>query len=225
MTKLYSNSFYRQYAHNVFSQNGEDGVISEIFRRLGIKNEEAWACEFGAWDGVYLSNTFNLVVNGVKAVYIEGDPIKFKDLLETASRIRNIIPVNAMVGFEGSSSESKTLDTILAKTPIPNDFDILSIDIDSFDYQVWRDFKNYKPKVVVVEINSAVDTDNMNYIHGVRTCQGTGFGPMLALGQEKGYKFVLHTGNMIFVREDLYPKLNLTYQDARENFVTRWGAK
>lgn len=225
MTHLYTNDFYRRYARNVFSQNGEDGVIAELFARLGIKNNEAWACEFGAWDGVYLSNTFNLVVNGVKAVYIEGDNEKFRDLQKTASRVLNILPINAMVGFKGSSPGTQLLDDILSKTAIPEDFDLLSIDIDSFDYHVWRDLKNYRPKLVVIEINSAVDTNNMGYIHGSGNCQGTGFGPMLALAQEKGYEFVLHTGNMVFVRDDLFPKLNISYSDPRENFITRWGAK
>ena len=41
---------------------------------------------------------------------------------------------------------------------------------------------------------------------------------------EKGYKFVLHTGNMIFVREDLFPKLNVSYNHELENFRTKWGA-
>ena len=44
----------RLFRRNVYSQNGEDGVLDEIFRRLS-KNS-GWFCEFGAWDGRYGSN-------------------------------------------------------------------------------------------------------------------------------------------------------------------------
>jgi len=56
---FFTNLFYKTYAKNVHSQNGEDGIIEEILKRLDIKN--GYVCEFGAWDGIHLSNTFNLV--------------------------------------------------------------------------------------------------------------------------------------------------------------------
>ena len=38
-------------------------------------------CEFGAWDGKYLSNTYYLIKNkGYKAILIEGDENKVNDL-------------------------------------------------------------------------------------------------------------------------------------------------
>lgn len=39
----------------------------------------------------------------------------------------------------------------LKQTDIPNDFELLSIDIDSYDYQVWKSLKVYKPKIVIIE--------------------------------------------------------------------------
>jgi hypothetical protein len=36
---------------------------------------------------------------------------------------------------------------------------------------------------------------------------------------------VLHTGNMIFVRNDLFPKLNIKYISELENFRTNWGGR
>ena len=44
--KLYTNVFYNTYAKNIYSQNGEDGIISELLKRLEINN--GWVCEFGA---------------------------------------------------------------------------------------------------------------------------------------------------------------------------------
>jgi hypothetical protein len=43
------NNHLLRYAKVVTSQDGEDGVIDEIMRRLGIA--KGWCVEFGAYDG------------------------------------------------------------------------------------------------------------------------------------------------------------------------------
>lgn len=216
---MYSNKFYKIYSKNIYSQNGEDGIIEELFKRLKIEN--GWACEFGAWDGTYLSNTFNLVKNkNFNAVFIEGDNKKYNDLLNTAEKFPNIFPINAYVDHNDTSN---SLDNLLKQTNIPNDFDILSIDIDSYDYHVWKSLKVYRPKIVVIEINSSVKVNDQNWIHSPNKYNGTGFKPTYDLGIEKGYKFILHTGNMFFIRSELYDKLNITYDNPLENFINNWG--
>jgi hypothetical protein len=217
MANLYTNKFYNTYSKNIYSQNGEDGIIEELLKRLDINN--GWVCEFGAWDGIYLSNTFNLVEKGYNAVFIEGDANKYKDLLNTVEKYKNIIPLNAFVDHNDTEN---SLDKLLSKTNIPIDFDILSIDIDSYDYQVWKSLKIYQPKIVIIEINSSVNTANNYYINDSKKYDGTGFKPTFDLGIEKGYTFVLHTGNMFFVRNDLFNKLNIYYDNPLENFRTNW---
>ena len=220
MTQLYTNRFYNTYSKNVYSQNGEDGIVEELLKRLNITN--GWVCEFGAWDGIYSSNTFNLVTKGFDAVFIEGDVNKYGDLLKTVNKYNNIIPINAFVDYNDTQN---SLDNLLKKTNIPIDFDILSIDIDSYDYQVWKSLKTYHPKIVIIEINSSVNTNNDNHIHEHNKYGGTGFKPTFDLGIQKGYKFILHTGNMFFIRNDLFDTLNIHYDNPLENFITSWGAR
>jgi hypothetical protein len=199
-------SFLSKYRANVNSQNGEDGILREMLRRLNIRS--GYVCEFGAWDGVHLSNTFDLIQSGFKSVLIEGDEEKFKDLLKLSERYPTITPICAYVDHVPGSQNS--LDNLLQKTNIPVDFDVLSIDIDSFDYQVWDSFKNYNPKIVVIEINSCpTGFSDANHIHTPGIFQGTGFLPMMNLAKQKGYEFVVHTGNIVFIRRDLYPALGL----------------
>ena len=214
----YKNHFFELYKKNIYSQNGEDGVLEEIINRLGDK--DGYVCEFGAWDGKHLSNTFNLVIKGMKAIYIEGDEERYKKLQETSVKYPNILAIQAYVDHNTSSVSS--LDNILSKIQIPNDFLMLSIDIDSYDYQVWAAFIKYKPKIVVIEINSHINPYIEDHIHAPGKYLGTSFKPMYDLGMKKGYKFVLHTGNMIFIREDLYDKLGITYDDPIENFRRNW---
>lgn len=218
MSYLYSNHFYHTFSKNIHSQNGEDGIIEELLRRLGISS--GWVCEFGAWDGIYLSNTFHLVEKGFKAVFIEADSERYVDLLKTAEK-HDITPINALVDHNDTEN---SLDNLLSKTRIPIDFDVLSIDIDSYDYQVWKAVKVYQPKMVIIEINSSINTD-VDYINDSVKCFGTGFKPMYELGVEKGYTFVLHTGNMIFVRNDLFHKLKIRYNNPVENFNPNWGGR
>jgi hypothetical protein len=90
---------------------------------------------------------------------------------------------------------------------------------------VWKSLKIYRPKIVIIEINSGINTSDDKHIHTPGVYQGTGFRPTFNLGNEKGYTFVLHTGNMIFVRNDLFPKLNIKYISELENFRTNWGGR
>ena len=190
------------YRNNVFSQNGEDGILEELLKRLRISNKNSWCVEFGAWDGKYLSNTYNLVRNGWHGIYIEGDTNKFKDLLITKKEHKNIIAINKFVSKNQNSDDS--LDKILQKTNIPINFEILSIDIDSYDLEVWDSIICYRPKIVIIEINSSYPPGIIKW-HSEKNSNvnGNSFSATLAVGKEKGYEFIFHSGNMIFVREEL----------------------
>lgn len=191
---------------NVHSQNGEDGVIREILRRLEIPDDASrWCVEFGAWDGVYLSNTFALVEKGWNAVYIEGDADKFQDLLATVAKQPRIVPLNQFVSR--SKGEPHCLDQLLQSTPIPADFELLSIDIDSYDLEIWESLSHYQPKIVVIEINSSVPP-GIIWRHSPRTPENT-FSATQNVALQKGYTLVCHTGNCIYVRNDLVAKVGL----------------
>ncbi len=200
----------KDYKYNLYSQNGEDGVIEEINKRLDLdtKSDSKWCVEFGAWDGIYLSNTFKLVKEGWNCIYIEGDKEKYKDLEKTKSNYPKIVSINKFVSKERKSLNS--LDNILSKTKIPRDFEILSIDIDSFDLEVWESFNLYMPKIVIIEINSSYPPGIIKWhSNSYKNSNGNSFSATLGVASNKGYKLVCHTGNMIFVREDLIYKLEL----------------
>ena len=80
---------------------------------------------------------------------IEKDIINSKKL---AKKFSNILTEWKYVQKDSQSPNS--LDNILSSKKIPIDFDILSIDIDSFDLEIWESLKNYSPKIVIIEINS-----------------------------------------------------------------------
>ena len=151
------------FRKNIFSQNGEDGIIEEIIKRLELKDLEV--CEFGAWDGKHLSNTFNLVKNfNARAVYIEGDKKKYQDLIKTAKQFPNILPINAFVSHK---NDKNSLDNLLSRTFLKKDFDLLSIDIDGHDLEVVFHLQNYSPKIIIIEINSSM-LPGIRHMHSIK---------------------------------------------------------
>lgn len=196
------------FAKNITSQFGEDGVIEYLFSKIGISND-AWCVEFGAWDGEYLSNTYNLVFNqGFNCVYIEGDQQKAKDLRKKVEKLekQKIFVLNNFVESQGENA----LDSLLAKTDIPNEFDLLSIDIDGIDYHVWKNFKKYNPKIVLIEHNPTIPP-HIEYIPEEKSSlTGASTLALYGLGKLKGYELVCCTDtNSIFVRKDLFGFFNI----------------
>ena len=195
-----------EHKSDKYSQHGEDGVIEKILEI--IPGNDKWCVEFGAWDGLFLTNTRNLIESkGYSAVLIEADRKKFKDLQRNYSQRKNVITINTFVGFK----EENNLDLILSSTDIPGDFDILSIDIDGNDYHVWKALSKYRPKVVVVEFNPTIPTQ-IQFVQPADSSitQGASLLSLVELGKEKGYELisVLHC-NAFFVRKEYYPLFHI----------------
>jgi len=189
------------FAGNINSQTGEDGIIQKIFSIIPPRPK--WAVEFGAWDGKYLSNTCCLVEReDFRAVFIEADRARFLELNKIYDNNDNVCCINGFVGFH----ENDNLDSILRPIDIPTNFAILSIDIDGNDYHVWKAINRLKPMVVCIEYNPSIAT-------GVRFVQpmdpainwGSSISSITELGKEKGYELVAITLlNAIFVKTEYY---------------------
>lgn len=196
------------YAWDAFSQNGEDGILQEVLDRLGVFSQEGekWCVEFGAWDGVHLSNTHNLIRNhGFHAVMIEADKRRFRQLCRNLPS-EKVVKLNRFVELEGKNA----LDEILAETPIPKEFDLLSIDIDSCDYHVWKSLTRFRPKLVIIEFNPTIPVD-VPYVQppDFSIQRGNGVKAIDTLAKEKGYTTVcVHGGNLIAVRDDLLHRVS-----------------
>ena len=193
---------YLKYRKNVYSQNGEDGVIGKLLEDLKIKNNIT-ACEFGAWDGKHYSNTYNLVSKCSKLLMIEGDEIRFQALIKTSNENSNIIPVNKYVTTSGKNC----LDEILKDNNFPSDFDILSIDTDTNDLDIWESLKNFTPKIVIIEINSRIPPGILQRHNPRENKYQNSFSSTAEVGNEKFYTPICHTGNLIFLKNDLLSQI------------------
>lgn len=188
----------------VFAQNGEDGVLAEIFHRVGV--ESRFFVEFGVGAGREGNAVLLADVYGWSGVFIEGDTSEFASLQYKYMRLDRVCTRRDIVTAEN-------IETILSECDVPAVFDLLSVDIDSNDYWVWRSIERYKPRVVVCEYNGALDPAipaTQPYTPTVPWDGTEYFGASLKalqdLGARKGYTLV-HTDltgtNAFFVLDDL----------------------
>ena len=99
------------------------------------------------------------------------------------------------------------MDQILSHTPIPCDFDLLSIDIDGNDYHVWQAMSQYTPKTLVIEFNPTIPT-HIRFVQPADPSinQGASLLSLVELAREKDYELVsVLPCNAFFVRRKYYP--------------------
>jgi hypothetical protein len=214
-------STLRGFEKNVHSQFGEDGIIQEILRRLETRNVlNGWCVEFGAWDGVHLSNTCRLIrEKDYAAVLVEGNRARVAELNKNFPSA-NVHKISRFVTFEGQD----TLDEILSETPIPADFDFLSIDVDGADYHILESLRSYRPKVVCVEFNPTIPPF-VDYVQrrDFSLKHGSSARALIRLGRAMGYEAVYAThANLFLVRNDftqgMFEPLNFPADGSNEGY-------
>lgn len=198
----YSNS-------NVYSQNGEDGIIKDIFDKISTRNK--FVVECGALNGIHDSNARILIEQGWGGLMIEADKTAYEKLVFNYKNFGKVSCLNRFISFEGQNS----FDSIFEQNSVPNDLDLFILDIDGNEYHVWEGIKNYRPRVVVIEFNPTIPNE-VEFIQprDMSIQQGSSLLSLKKLGDEKQYRLVAVTDvNGIFVRaED-----SLLFEDYENN--------
>jgi hypothetical protein len=175
-------------------------VLLRIFERIGIRNR--FFVEFGACDGLILSNTANLRLNhGWSGLLMEG-----------GERADGVLVQREHV-------DAENVEALFRKYNVPRDFDLLSIDIDGNDYWVWKAIESFSPRVVIMEYNvffmpdtaktMAYDASHLWDEKYFRFYHGASLAALEKLGRQKGYVLAYtepYCPNAIFVRKDELPK-------------------
>ena len=193
------------FKYNINSQCGEDGVIQKIFEIIGTTTKRC--IEFGAWDGIYLSNTANLYMNyGWHATLIEISPIKYEALVKNVEpKCPSCVLLNRGVGLGDES-----LDQLLKQQNMVDwKFDLLSIDIDGNDYYIFESLQIVRPRVVLVEYNPTLPAHlDILYPYDPENHMGCSVAALVRVGASKGYRLAALTEvNAVFVVEEEFHKL------------------
>jgi hypothetical protein len=189
-----------------FSQNDEDGIIEEIFRRIGTDTK--FFVEFGSGNGRE-NNTLYLLLKGWQGCWIDGSEKHIADCAENAGsfvKSGHLRLKNAMITVENIEQLFRTLE-------VPEQFDLLSIDVDGNDFHLWQALSAFRPRVVVMEYNAilgpevdAVMQYNPSHVWDLTTRFGASLLALEKLGTALGYCLVgcnFNGINSFFVRKDL----------------------
>jgi len=137
---------------DVFSQNGEDGIIAGIFDRIGIRYRRA--CEFGAWDGIHFCNVRRLIQEGWEAMLIEGEATRHEQLVANYLDNPKIRSECAFVDADPAGPNS--LESVFARQGLSGwvkELDFLSIDIDGLDWEI-LEATTLRPRLICIEVNA-----------------------------------------------------------------------
>ncbi len=193
------------YELQVFSQNGEDGIIAEIFKRIGT-NSLSYV-ELGVGDGLE-NNTVFLLTQGWHGYWVEGD----KSLTERIQNQFHPYLLSGRLKLKQALVTRENVENLLAEMEVAPEFDLLSVDLDRNTSHIWKAIKNFRPRVAVIEYNAALPPSiewEVEYAARQMWNGSVHFGASLKslekTGKALGYVLVgcdFSGTNAFFVRED-----------------------
>ncbi|MDO8989271.1 MAG: hypothetical protein Q7U91_06520 [Sideroxyarcus sp.] len=135
------------YGYKVFSQSDEDGIINEIFRRIGLTNKTF--VEFGVGDGLE-NNTVALVYEGWSGLWIEGSG----NFCERIGRGFASAISSGQLRVINSFVTPENINELISREIKSSEIDLLSVDIDGNDAHVFDKITCINPRVIVFEYNA-----------------------------------------------------------------------
>lgn len=193
------------YGNKVFSQADEDGIIEEIFFRLGIYN--GTFVEIGVENGLECNSHYLLHKNWVGYWFEGGEGYahsigeNFKEYLEK-EKLR--------VTFGRLTKEN--INDVFSKANVPSKVDFLSIDVDGMDIHLFSALE-IGAKVVCIEYNAKwpsniirIPSYNPNYVWDGSDYMGSSLKAICEVANKKGYELVgtnICGSNAFFVKKEL----------------------
>ena len=189
-----------------FSQNGEDGIIDLLSRRISHPNR--YFIEIGASDGIENNTAWLAIARRFNGIWIEGDQATSDWCTYLFTSLN--YGVESICMFVTKEKVIELKDRALYVNP-----DVFSLDIDGNDYHIAEAAlsSGLRPKIFIVEYNSAFGPDmnvtipyredfRGNRAYGENLYYGCSIGAWKKLFSKFGYVFVtvdLNGTNGIFI--------------------------
>jgi len=211
---------------NVSSQQGEDAMLREIFYRIG--RGRRYFVEFGVEDGSVCNTALLASRYGWGGLYIEADA-------RDAATLRKRWAHRSDIAVRQEFVTAENIAGIFAQAGVPEEPDLLSIDIDGNDYWVWKALAGYRPRAVVIEYNAAypppyrwIMAYNPNHRWDRTSYFGASLSALAELGTRLGYALIGTDGNGLnafFLRRDQLPESGLVELSPEQAYhPPRYGA-
>jgi hypothetical protein len=188
------------------SQYGETGIIVYLLKYLDI--EPKYCVEFGA--GMVHSGRKHKGTANIRYLY---DKYESKCLyFDINKRVIDKSEFEYREQIKIETITASNVNDIFSKYEVPEDLDVLVIDVDGQDYWIWKSL-NYNPKILLIEFNPSLsievdkvmhyDEDHYKWRNSNCLYYGASIGALKKLGIEKGYSLVYKTQrNLIFVNKE-----------------------
>jgi hypothetical protein len=202
-----------RYGFKVYSQNEEDGILQEIFRRIGAPHRTF--VEFGAGNGLE-NNSAYLLSLGWRGLWMDGGD-------ENAALIRrgfSYLIDQGLLQFKHVFITRDNINELIASAALGTEIDFLSVDVDGNDLFIWQAIDAVNPRVVALEYNAKFPPPHEYSIayHAEQVWDGTdrmgaSLSALTRLSEQKGYVLVgcnIAGANAFYVRRDLVGDLFAT---------------
>lgn len=190
----------------VFSMFGQDGILQEIFRRIGVTNRRF--VEFGAQTGLEC-NARLLLWLGWSGLWMEGGD-------RPSARLRQIYRTplaDGRLSFAQAFITAENINDLLRENGTTGEVDLLVIDVDGNDIHIFEAIEAISPRVVCIEYNASfpppldfVRPYEPHHVWDKTLNFGASLTAMQRVFGAKGYRLVgcdISGVDAFFVRDDL----------------------
>ena len=202
-----------QVGFSRFSEFEEDGHLLYLLTLAGSASRTV--VEISSQDGRVCMATNLLVHHRWRGFLFDGDPVFVREgqrFFASHPATRNAPPVMKSEWFT-----RENVNQVLAATGVPDDVDVLSLDIDGNDLHLWNAM-TLRPRILICEFNNAVPSELALTIPYKADFSFAALPPdqamfrsaslaaYVAVGRRKGYRLVGVNAlgfNAIFLRDDV----------------------
>ena len=142
------------YGYKMYSQNEEDGIIQEIFNRIGTTNK--LFVEIGVEYG-HECNTRALLLKNWKGVWIDAREQCINHINTNLNKLIDSKILTAVNSFVNKDNIEHVIKDFLPNGT--NEVDLFSLDIDSYDAHLFPYAKCINPRVIIAEYNGKYPID------------------------------------------------------------------
>lgn len=207
------------------SQHEEDGITLALLRAAGVKHRTFVEIGSGSSGGNSAILAYEL---GWSGLMVDAN----RKAVEGAKQTFQFNPGVCVVK---SRLETSTIDAFLTRHGVGAEVDFMSIDIDSFDYWLWKSITVCSPRLLVMEYNGLFGRDRAVTVPDAprppvapKGYGGASLAALEKLNRSKGYGLILCEDagiNAFFLRDDVAPEVpRLTSAQAFRPQLTSYDA-
>lgn len=204
---------------NVFSSNGEDGILANIFSQIVPLNKIC--IELYSANGQKNSLSRNIIVNhGWSAFLLENNEDIFEDLKELyADKDAVITLCKTVVSLDEHESIADNRIKLDHVDELPDQCDLLIIDVGGLEYHIWDSLTRIQPRVVACRFNLTMH-NNLDFVQEEHPSvhHGNSFRAFVRLAMLKNYDiFECSRDYAFFVRSDLFHLAGMPRETCLDN--------